>query len=111
VSIYAIISDPQRFHGREVLTAGFGLFSDGVTSLLASLEDRDYLLFLNGLGLDLSGCVDREWVLAEGDRKACWLRGVIDAGAVTSNSSPVQYAATLRVIKCTMIHGKTTPSP
>jgi hypothetical protein len=103
VSLFAIVADPQRFHGREVITAGFVGFDRGLADIGVNSESLKFGLFLNRVYVDYTGCENRDTFEREAGGRCCWLRGVVDAED-KGPESPVDYACTLRLRRLTIVN-------
>lgn len=79
VSLVAIIADPERFHGKEVVVTGFVAIGRELITLWLSKESIEYQIFENAITIDVSKCENRSAFFAEAHGGCCALRGVIDA--------------------------------
>jgi len=103
VSLFAIVADPHRFHGQEVITAGFVGVDRGSADVGVNAESLRFGLFLNRVYVDYTDCENRDTFEREASGRCCWLLGVIDAED-TGPRSPVDYACTLRLRRLTIVN-------
>lgn len=62
ISLYALISDPQKYDQKEVLTAGYLLKTHRGSFLFLHKDDAEHLLFENAIGIDMSKLPSEEIV-------------------------------------------------
>ncbi len=101
ISVFALLADPERFHGRTVHVVGFvSINSEGPLCILApDLLSMDNLIVPNFINLDLSVCKHKQRLKTDEGPVICSLTGTIDARSRGPFNHP-PMACTLRVSEC-----------
>lgn len=109
ISIFALVVNPEKYHGQLVDVSGMAFYSEGHAVLSVSREAAVEGGTENRIYLDVTRCRrNRIWDRFEhltepdhwGELRFCSFKGIVDAFD-RGNQPPVEYACTLRVLECT----------
>lgn len=113
VSIYQLLSSPERFQGRFITVSGYYRFGQELSALFASKDDADYFIGKNSLWINLTGSEDlrpdlskksalRNQSIRDLDGRYITIEGIFDKNACGHMSmSAGQIKKVTRVIELT----------
>jgi hypothetical protein len=88
VSLFAILADPGRFHGREIEIEGVVSYGHSQFVLAPDPFNMTYSTGANLICLDVSECNRKEELQKHGNPAVCYLRGVVDSNDFGPNEYP-----------------------